>query len=350
MGTPDAIDKSWNELFGIVKRYDIGLFVGAGLSFDNKLPSWESFAARLFAKPSSEDAIRLQEHGIPFASQIGVAHKGGNSSDEFEGDELKWIERVRECLYSEFYQDLKKNKLELADLLNMEMEKKPNDKILGFFETTNNALLEVVKMCSIRGKDGIPRIVTVLTTNLDSLLQICDRTINGSPRQLRTIERATKSSDSGKVSLYHLHGYLQPHSETKPMDEAADQLVLTEFEYTQRNDTPHHWAATTLHWALRECPCVFIGCSMNDELIRRALYRTRAHRIADANAEQSQRRIKRHSRPKHFAVCLWQEDNHIRDTLTRSYNMMDVNPLWISGYGELPSQLLKLREEIAKYG
>ena len=65
---------------------------------------------------------------------------------------------------------------------------------------------------------------------------------------------ASKNAKAGKISLYHLHGYITPYKDVDPGDEAPDRLILTELEYTQRNDNPNHWAAATLQWALPSSP------------------------------------------------------------------------------------------------
>ncbi|HQZ67236.1 MAG TPA: SIR2 family protein, partial [Planctomycetaceae bacterium] len=174
----------------------------------------------------------------------------------------------------------------------------------------------------------------------------CDRALHGSPRMLRTIERASKSTHADKVPLYHLHGYLLPFPNTEAKREAADRLILTEQEYIARTDQPYHWAATILHWALVESPVVFIGCSMVDELCRRALYRTRAQRIEDATAE-SVRRGRRQSVAKHFAVCKL-SDEATNSAIEQSYALLDLNPVWGRNYTtELPDRLSELRKRLA---
>ena len=262
-------------------------------------------------------------------------------------DRLNGSELLRESLYQDFRCQLSEKGLDFEAFRPMLHSKAPaNSKIADYFRDNNRALHEIVRMCAIR-ENGMARIIALLTTNLDSLIQYCDRAIHGSPRMLRTIERASKSTHSHKVPLYHLHGYLQPFQDTEAKREAADRMILTEQEYIARTDQPYHWAATILHWALVESPVVFIGCSMEDELCRRALYRTRAQRIDDANAE-SARRGKKHSNPKHFAVCKFSDEATNRFT-EQSYALLDLNPLWVRDYKttELPERLSELRKHLA---
>jgi hypothetical protein len=56
--------------------------------------------------------------------------------------------------------------------------------------------------------------------------------------------------------------------------ETPDKLVLTEAEYNRRTDDPYSFANASLLWAVREFNCIFIECSMTDELMRRSLHRS----------------------------------------------------------------------------
>lgn len=126
-----------------------------------------------------------------------------------------------------------------------------------FFRRTNPVLSELVKACgtsSTGQKSRSELIGAVLTINLDCLLQACDRACHGSPRILKTVERATKGPKEGKISLYHLHGYLRIEPKS-PNAEAPDRLVFTEDEYLARNDDPYSWANVTLHGRCGSSAC-----------------------------------------------------------------------------------------------
>jgi hypothetical protein len=217
-------------------------------------------------------------------------------------------------------------------LKEMERSKKKNEVISKFLRKTNPALFELVKLC------GQPNVKMLLTTNLDALLQLCDRAVNGSPKSLRTIERASKSiKNKEKVPLYHLHGYIRPYK-TSSSHEAADVLVLTEREYVERNDDPYNWAAVMLHWALRDSPMIFVGCSMTDSLIRRALFRTRSERLAARKAEG-----KNNVTPRHFVV--YRFEKHLsRELFEKSMKLLDLNVLWVEDFEkDLPRRFKVLR-------
>lgn len=343
------IGRSWDKLHEVLSKYDISIFAGAGLSKNSEMPDWAQLVAELSAHKSVERVWELYKRGVSLPSQLGIAEADFLRHESSRNGRAEWGELLRKVLYSEFWQSLSKHSIGDKQIRRMLKSKESADTLVSkYFHATNPALHEVVRMCSIRSdceSRNKSRIVSVLTTNLDSLLQICDRAVHGSPRALRTIERASKSTDSDKVPLYHLHGFLLPFPNTPAKKEAADRLILTEQEYISRTDQPNHWAATVLHWALGESPVVFIGCSMEDELCRRALYRTRAQRIEDAAAESS-RRMAKHSQPKHFVVCSFR-DNETNALVTKSLNLIDLNPLWVRNYEEeLPDRLRDLRREL----
>jgi hypothetical protein len=136
-------------------------------------------------------------------------------------------------------------------------------------------------------------------------------------------------------------------SEASPRREAGDRLLLTELEYTERNDNPSHWASAVLHWALREFRMIFVGCSMTDSLVRRALCRTRFERLKDMEAEFRGSLPKSRRKPKHFVACNTKGDEQLEATLLKSYEEMDLNVLWVKDYEEdLPARLKILRDAL----
>src|SRR4051812_30429711 len=71
-----------------------------------------------------------------------------------------------------------------------------------------------------------------LNFNLDAIFRVYVRRRYGRPPLVRTIERASKQREFGRINLYHMHGYLRfgPKSGNS-RDEASDKLVFTEQEY-----------------------------------------------------------------------------------------------------------------------
>ena len=86
---------------------------------------------------------------------------------------------------------------------------------------------------------------------------------------------------------------------------------------------------------------------MDDELCRRALYRTRQQRIKDGYAESKKRGIAA-EKPRHFAVCELTKDKNANEFIKQNLRIIDVNPLWVNDIKgkELSSHLGELRKQL----
>jgi hypothetical protein len=251
-----------------------------------------------------------------------------------------WPELVRKELYRDVH--FGSAAAGSFDTNRFDGTKQPDAGIAKHIADHNPTLASIVELCATQdGERWRPRphIGALLTYNFDSLVQVYDRARHGSPRILRTVERSTKGVWAGKIPLYHLHGLL--HSCRSPMaDEAADQIVLCEDEYHQRTDDPHHFASTTMQWALREFVTVFVGCSMTDELMRRSLFRAKREMESASHAEDS-------GLPRrHFAVLRRPSDDGER--LAREHDMKELGviPLWLGHWNELPQRFRAIGDHL----
>ena len=89
-----------------------------------------------------------------------------------------------------------------------------------------------------------------------------------------------------------------------------------------------------MHWALREFIVIFIGCSMSDPLIRRALYRTRLERMRDWKAKRAGRSEPSESESRrHFAVtCQSEKGSAVDRLIDKSWSQLGIWPLWVRDY------------------
>ena len=99
------------------------------------------------------------------------------------------------------------------------------------------------------------------------------------------------------------------------------------------------------------------------------MYRSRKERVKDAHAEsekesqiaresksakavearslKSEDRLRRISRPKHFAVCVDPTNEYVKDALIKSYRLMDLNILWVEDFDkDLPRRLGELSKHL----
>jgi hypothetical protein len=332
----DVIEKSWDAFHQTLRNREMAIVVGAGVSYASGFPDWSTLTGELL-RAAKIDVECLRELSLPLTAQIEMARQVySDRSDD-------WPELVRKILYRHFDKTLRKLG---TDDTSQGSRKDSNPALAHAIKQKNPTLAAIVELCSKRTASSTyvknQRIGALLTYNIDGLLQVYDRALHGSPRILRTIERASAGRRPDKVNLYHLHGYLMPQKGL-PGDETADKLILTETEYHDRTDDAYSFANSALLSALREFPCIFVGCSMADELMRRSLYRSLKERKDALRREGADNQEKRWRR--HYAVvkvCKRACVNTLRD---RDLRMLGVNPLWVSNFEvDLPRRLERLSE------
>jgi hypothetical protein len=151
----------------------------------------------------------------------------------------------------------------------------------------------------------------------------------------------------GRKGICEDSSRLDSRKTREPIDnhEATDRLVLTEHEYHKRTDEAFSFAMTSTLWALRETVCVFVGCSMTDELMRRGLYRSRNERIRDSCFEGKDLTSAEKEALRHFAVLRFEDH---KSELERDLRLLGVRPLWVHDFDrDLPQRILYLKTKLA---
>ncbi|MDM0002813.1 SIR2 family protein [Variovorax sp. J22P240] len=328
--TYQSPDEAWRQLSKTIEDYQVALFLGAGVSTVNRMPSWRSFIQTLGGWTSDQMEV-FEKSGMSLISLCEIAKRGVGSTI--------WSERVRTALYGDFLQQVEQKSKDIVDLSRSDFSSRDESsrrRVSQFFRETNPVLWDVVSACGRLDKANRHRkrenIGAFLTTNIDCLPQLCDRAAHTS-RMIRTVERAATELDVDKIPIYQLHGYLlPPDARTGMRGEASDGLVLTESEYLARTDGHYAWANVTLHFAAREMPIIFIGCSMTDDLIRRALLRSCRERMESYAAARPPEAAKEYKFRRHFAVMHLHADEAVNRMRNVGAGMLGVWPLWVSDF------------------
>jgi hypothetical protein len=325
------VEIAWKALMQTLKERELAIITGAGVSRGSGLPNWRGLTQKLL-EGAQIDSGAMDKLELPFPAQLEIARRA------YAAKHKDWTEVVRDILYKPFRDELRGKGIFQGNL------KAANKPLADSMQKRNPVLAAIVELCVIDRPSGEhvknPRIGAVLNYNIDCLLQVYDRARHGSPRIFRTIERASASRRPEKLNLYQLHGYLKV-KQSDPTDEAADKLVLTEPEYHDRTDDPYNFANSSLLWALREFTCLFIGCSMTDELMRRSLYRSLKERTSALQAEGVKLEANEDKWRRHFAVAPFDPSvNKVRDCY---FKMLGVKPLWVEDFhADLPKRLSQL--------
>lgn len=89
---------------------------------------------------------------------------------------------------------------------------------------------------------------------------------------------------------------------------------------------------------------LFVGCSMTDELIRRALRRSVVERIEHLREAHPKAPLKEPDWRRQFAVMKMKEDEGANKAINDSLAFLGVWPLWVSDYDkDLPRRIRQLR-------
>ena len=360
-------EETWNALYqkvgisGQRDASDIVLILGAGVSSSDPplFPTWQELVRLIGCSPevgfSAKTVRRLIRRCWSYPRILGLLwqrfelnrchslNDGGDARSGTTKHDFAWAELVRHCLYDRARNELRSKGLEFPDSRPKQGRKTRDDEFAKFIKRRNRTLASIMDLCIDTSKaDPTPRvrIGAVLTYNMDALLQNYDRALHGSPRRFRTIERASKRRHPGKLPLYHLHGLILP-TRADERDDDADSLILCEDDYHARTDDPYSFANTTMQWALRDFVCVFVGCSLDDELMRRALYRAKEEQRKALSSEYG--RDAHPEEPRHFAILKRDTDAEL---LAEDLKLLQVGPLWINDFAgdELPGRLERLRK------
>lgn len=265
----------------------ITMFVGAGVSTESELPSWNDLVRRLLLDADEEATLSAEDRelwmeavaaqGPLAAAAIARAHYP---------DEVAFRQALRAALYG---------------------GRAPRDFIPG-------ALAGQIAWL----KKELGARLRLVTANYDGLLEAALVEVGLEP--VPYVQN--RSEPEGKAAVWHLHGRLMRNRADTAW--ARDgRLVLTEGDYAR--STSATWPEGFVAGCLAESLCVFVGLSMTDPNFIRWLYRY--------NNSDSQ----------HIAVFVRQAsavpNDAVRAQLEKSaearWQMAGVKPIWSNYFGEV---------------
>ncbi len=238
---------SWSELQDVYVKRGIVVVLGAGVSVGCGLPAWPDLLQRVIAQYLNDEVqvgdLRAHELSLPAIASL---------IEERMPDRHAFVEAVRDALYRGF------------PFYPAGVDKGNRRAFVRHIQETNPTLRTVAALCAIpsssgRTFDANPRVHGLVTFNLDALLQAYVYA-HFEKRLLRTVERPSAGSIPGKISIYHMHGFLRfDRAKGDLSKEAPDAVVLTEQDYFDFFNQPTSLFNYTFLYLLREHPCCFIG-------------------------------------------------------------------------------------------
>lgn len=310
----ESFKRSRDSLISALKRKyqseELTLFLGAGVSADAGIPKWNELINSLLSEmilrraQGTHDAL-LTDH---LNDIINLAYKNKEDSP------LVQMRYIRGAFSSEEYQKL------VHDVIY-----KDNPK-------TNTALLDAIaEICTPkRNHIGVQGVVTY---NFDDLLE---RRLKNQRVLTNTISNEQDITDSQKLSIFHVHGYLPK----KLREIRGDvELIFSEEDYHRVYRDSYCWSNIVQLNYLRESTCLFIGCSLTDPNVRRLL---------DVAARSNEK-------PRHYAFLRKHSNFEAKDIdpdaikayesidmnlREKYYATMGLNIIWVDKYDDIPLVLM----------
>jgi len=320
----------WKALEKTYDKRGLVIALGAGVSVGCGLPNWEELLKKLAFKCFGDrggslfEDLKADGYNLPAIAGIIRAQ----DPDRFPAD-------VREALYSHD---------EFKEYYPNGVTKSNRRSFISFIHRCNPTLRAIAAMCAKKkqGKETYtinPRIHALINFNVDALLQAYTYA-RYEKRLIRTVERPSAGSRPGKISMYHMHGFLRFDDKSDDLTkDAPDALVFSEQEYFDVFNEPTSLFNYTFLYLLREHSCLFIGLSLKDDNIRRLLHYSRMEREAAYEKElgkaPSARKIIRH-----FAILPKPNTSQLKNIVQKSLSMLGTRPIWISDFKtEIPRGL-----------
>jgi len=327
-----------NSLITEYKNGSLVLVLGAGVSIDYGLPSWDMLLQKLlieaFSTKTKEDSkvstvlAELFTNVFPLNPLISARflqnyYKKNKKDGDFESD-------IRNI----FYNDIK----------------------IDYISPT---FKEIFQLCVAPGNS--PNLNSIITYNYDDLLEkhLDDLDIDV---PYKSIYKVGQNHTPNELPIYHVHGFLKRDGDLSP----DDKIILSEDLYHQQYNDTYSWNNIVQINKFRENTCLFIGISLSDPNTRRLL--------DIANLQKGslnkyhyiiKKRYDRDKIKKSLEIVLSQ-DNTISNEKTDESLGIDktvnylvefmetfeeedamsfgVKTIWVKEFSEIPSILIKIRK------
>lgn len=300
------------------KDGNFSLLLGAGVSCDAKLPSWEQLISSLLIKYFSETQ---------------------NADNKFSQKSINTIS-----------ENFKENHFNSALLSARYLKKsftksnEPSDKFKNIIHEIlykTNTINRNSKLIEVIGRLCIPtrlraHIDSIITYNFDDLIEQKLKKLN---LHHHVIPNELETYSIKELPIYHVHGFI-PENPNQYDDYVGNEIVFSEDGYHKMYSDSYHWSNLVQLTHLREKSCLMIGLSMDDPNLRRLL-----DIVSNPSVES-----------KHFAILQRvKEDSLITSTSTAEelnlsknflqshhqlqeaiFKDLGVNIIWYEEYSEIP--------------
>ena len=252
--------ESRKESIGRLKRAfkdkNLTLYLGAGVSIENNLPSWPKLVLSMYFNKISKQHL----HGWrPFSNYLFAIAEWhlSNSTEPLEITARKLRKYYSENNWeNEFLHDL--HETLYGSYLNKEGHIIVD--VNNYFLRDNNPTLDAVASLCESKRKGIK---SVITYNYDNFLEVALASTAHQPIY------SPIPLGSGKLPVYHVHGFV-PIDKSEDGSSGAD-IIFTEDQYHLVARNPYHWSTLVQLQAMSDNVSLMIGLSLSDRNLRRLL-------------------------------------------------------------------------------
>lgn len=297
------------------KLHKVTLFLGAGLSMDANLPSWNKLLETLLEKENNkpfkyinkENSEAISDSLANSAIVTGrYVIEGYKKSIKEEDSESKYDSKtIDELTY-----------IEVSDRISEILYKNCKDKSLLV-----KAVAKLVKMNNV---------TQVISYNYDDLLEYQLKKYN------KICSKYNDISFANEKPIYHVHGYIPRNKKDR-----NGIPVLSEREYHCLYSQMHHWANVIQLNALYTTSCFFIGFSMTDPNQRRLLDLARNRDTGSNGFDKVHHYVFLKRQALRGEAIPKVNDEHCQQIEKMMYDL-GLNVIWYDRHSDLPGILLEI--------
>lgn len=236
------------------------LFLGAGVSKDNGLPSWEELVQALYFSTLEDESYIYNLKPYPnylFALAEWVLKQKNEPLDIIIRKIKQWYEgkdfmgMLSNTLYASFGRE------NWGENLN------------GLPEAIieKNKTLEAIIKCCNESRIGQQGLRSIVTYNYDNLLELALEKYPDAKDSFTTIYKRDQELPADKIPIYHVHGYV-PYQNSEV---EYDEILFSEDQYNRAFQDPFYWGNIIQVNQFTQGTGLLIGLSLSDRNTRRIL-------------------------------------------------------------------------------
>jgi hypothetical protein len=250
-------DESINHLKEAFKDHNLGIYLGAGVSIENNLPTWEKLVLAMYFNKIGEQELGGYR---PFSNYLYAIAEWylKNSSEPLEITARK--------LQKYYTQNTDQGLDFLDDLYQVLYGSYLDEGGRPFFHPdshslryNNKTLDAVARLCESNSKG----VKSVITYNYDNLLEMALE------ENLYQSVFSADPIDGKKLPIYHVHGFV-PFDKDIERSQGED-IVFTENQYHMVARNPYHWSTLVQLQSMTNTVGLMVGLSISDPNMRRLL-------------------------------------------------------------------------------